>query len=126
MDARGRGREGLAGSIVGDAARAAHDEPLGSGVTFEHVNADAGAAVVMEARVARLPPRVEPGLRVRASPEELEGALARSVESGEVDEPRRCPGKSSALVGPKVVVVSGERLETGCVDHGAILADRAR
>ena len=89
------------------------------------MDTDAGAAVVMEASVARLPPGVKPGLGMAVAPEKLERAFARSVKSGEVDELRSCQGESSALVGPKVVLLSSERLETGCVDHGAIVADRA-
>ena len=52
------------------------DESLGARVTFEYIDADAGAAVVVEACVARLPPLVEPGLRVVVAPEELERPLA--------------------------------------------------
>jgi len=126
MDACGGGRERLAGLILGDAARPADDEPLGPGVTFEHVNADAGAAVVMEAGVARLPSRVEPGLGMAVAPEQLERPGPAAVERNKVDELGCRASQSRALVRREIVLAGRQGLETGGVDHYFILIlDRA-
>jgi glucarate dehydratase len=121
VDARAGEREGVAGSVLADATLSADDERLVASSAFEHVDADARARVVVESRVARLPPLVEPRLGVGVPPEELEGALSSSFERGKIDEPCRFPRQRGAVVRGKVVIRALERLETGGVEHGFIL-----
>ena len=110
MDARAGDENDSPARYVGDAARAADDEPLGPRVAFEHVHADARAAVVVESGVARLPPGVEPGLGVRrfargarTSRRRLRSSAARSTSSAAArasaahsSGPRSCSRVASA------------------------------
>ena len=121
MDARAGKRERLAASVLAEAARLPDDERLVTDATFEHVNADARTPVVVEARVTRIPPRVQPGLRVVGAPQQLEGTLSLPVEGGEVDEQGCRSRECSALLGSEVPVGERQRFEAGNVDHGLIL-----
>jgi len=126
MDSGAGERERLACAVLGDAARTAADpERLVASAPFEHVDADAGTAVVVEAGVTRLPPLIEPGLRMLVSPEELERAFATPLERREVDELGRGAGKSSAFLGRQVMVRRRQSFEAASIDHGFIL-HRAR
>src|SRR5690349_13460454 len=102
-------------------ARTADDERLVPSPAFDHEHADARAAVVMEAGVTRFPPRVEPGLRVVAAPQELEGPLAVSLECRDVDRVCRRACCRGAFLGREVSVGHGERLESCAIEHALIL-----
>jgi glucarate dehydratase len=121
MDARARGPEGLAGHELRDTAWAADHECLVASAAVENVDADAGAAMVVEARVTRLPPHVEPGFGVRGSPQEIEVPLAVALERSRVDELRRGPRDVGALLGREIAIGQRERLESSGIDHGLIL-----
>jgi hypothetical protein len=121
VDAGGRGGERLARSVLGDATRAIHDERLRPRTTLEQVDADAGAAMVVEAGVAWLPPGVEPRFRMIGAPEELERALTASLECREVDEVGGGSSESGALLGGEYAGGGGESIETSPIDHGVIL-----
>ena len=97
-------REPLASGVLGDVARSADDERLVASAPLQHVDADAGSAVVVEARVPRLPPLVEPGLRVRVAPEELERALSASLERVEIHELGCGSGQRGALLRSEVTL----------------------
>jgi len=122
MDPAAGERKRLAGAVLGDAPCTVADyERLVASATFEHVDADAGTAVVVVARVTRFPPQVEPGLRMLVTPEELERAFAAPLESGEVDELGRRAGKLCAFLGSQVVVGRRQSFEAAAIDHGFIL-----
>ena len=63
---------------------------------LDHEDADARAAVVVEARVARLPPGVEPGLAVLVAPEQLERSRAARAASAAVSMRAAAARASSA------------------------------
>src|SRR4051794_39765083 len=98
VDAIGAEGERLAGPVGADAPGPAHRERLVGRVALDHEDADARAAVVVEARVPRLPPGVEPGLAVLAAPEQLEGARALAREGRGVDAPGRRASELGALL----------------------------
>ena len=79
--------------------RHADGERLVRGLAGQHVHADARAVVVVEAGVARLPPGIQPGLRVRRPPEQARRSGARPVELVELDQRRRRTRQLGALVG---------------------------
>src|SRR5207249_7365434 len=116
-----------AGEVLGHAARAANDEDLVARSPLEHVDADAGVSVVVESGVARLPPGVEPPLRVLVSPQELERpfALALELERRDVDDLCSRSREARALLGREVLAGSRQCIEARSIDHRCIL-DRAR
>ena len=120
-----RKREGLAGHVLGHAARAADDEDLVARSPLEHIDADAGASVVVESGVARLPPGVEPPLRVLVSPQELERPFALALERRDVDDLCSRSREARALLGREVLAGTRQCLEARSIDHRCIL-DRAR
>ena len=77
--------------------------------------------MVVEAGVARLPPRVQPALGVVVAPEKLEGPGPAAVERREVDELGRRAGQGGALVRGEIVPAGRKSLEAGRVDHCLIL-----
>jgi hypothetical protein len=83
-----------------DATGAApNDERLARGSAFQHVDTDARASVVVDARVSRLPPRVEPRLRMLIAPQELERPFAATLECAQVDTFCRGARESHAFLG---------------------------
>ena len=60
--------------------------------------------MVVEACVSRLPPRVEPRLRVLVAPEELGRPRAATVECIQFDPLRRRAGESHTFLGSEVVI----------------------
>ncbi len=118
MDARAGERERIAGGVLADAALPSDDERLVARAAFEHMDADTRAAVVVEARIARLPPEVEPGFGVGIAPEELERPLSGSLERAEVDELRGLAGEIGTLVRGEIAIACGKPVEAG-IGHGA-------
>ena len=104
VDSGARKRERFARAVLAHMPWPRNHERLVPGVALDDVDADAGAAVVVVARISRLPPRVEPGFRVLVSPEELERSLAASLELGDVDQLGRRTCEASTLLGRQVVV----------------------
>ena len=116
------GAERLAGSVGMDATGAApDDERLAHGSPLQDVDANARAPVVMEARVPRLPPRVEPCLRVLVAPEELERPFPATLESAQLDTLRRGAREGHALLGSEVVVRERRWFDAVEIGHGFIL-----
>jgi hypothetical protein len=104
------------------------DERLAQCSSLQHVDADARAAVVMEACVPRLPPGVEPRLRVLVAPEELGRPRAATVEGVQLDPLRRGAGESHAFLGSEVVIRGLRCFDALELGHGLVLSgfgDRA-
>jgi len=107
--------------VLAQLRRCADDERLAADSTLEHVDADARAAMVVEARVPGLGPVIEPGLRVLVAPEELERFVALPLEPVELDQLGGRPGELHALRGSQIVVTQRQGLEASAILHGSIL-----
>ena len=122
VDSRRRRTERLPGFICLDATGATpDDERLARSSTLQHMYADARAPVIMEARVSRLPPRVEPRLRVLVAPQELERPFAATLEGAQLDTLRRGAREGHAFLGSKVVIRERRCCDAVEIGHSFIL-----
>jgi hypothetical protein len=121
VDSRSRRRERLTGSIGMDATASPDDERLARSSALQHVDTDARASVVVKARVARLPPRVEPRFRVLVAPQELERPVAGALESAPVDALGHGASQSNALLGSEVVIRQRRCFDAVEIGHVSIL-----
>src|SRR6478735_2511010 len=94
-------RERVAGREPRHPPTALDLEVLARDLSGDHVDAPTRAAMVVEAAVARLPPRVEPGFRAVGAPERGGTARAAAVESVDVDQLCRPARDRGAGVGPE-------------------------
>jgi glucarate dehydratase len=125
VDAVARERERLVRPDLPDPARSVDDEGFVPRSSFEHVDADARAAVIVVAGVARLPPQVQPAFRVLVAPEQLERAVPAAIEGRDIDEPGGGLREIRALFWGELAAGGRERLESLSPGHAFIL-DRAR
>ena len=122
VDTRRRRTERLPGSICMDATGAVpDDERLARSSTLQYMYADARSPVVMEARVSRLPPRVEPRLRVLVAPQELERPFAATLEGAQLDTLRRGAREGYAFLGSEVVIRERRCCDAVEISHSFIL-----
>jgi len=124
VDPVAREREGVTGGEPGYAARALDLEVLTNNLAGDHVDAAARPVVVVVAAVARLPPGIEPGFRVAATPEEHCLSRAVAVEDVDVDQggDPRCYGRAA------VGLEKAGGADRGRIDvqlHGRMVARKA-
>ena len=109
MDALAGEPEGLARAIPACLGRLPDGERLVPGAAFDHVDANARASVVVVAGVARLPPQIEPRLRMIIAPQQHRFTGAGAVEPPGIDERGRQPGPFGAFVRFQRPVAGGDR-----------------
>jgi len=121
MDAGRRRGEGLPCLVVTRMTWPSDDESLAGDMALEDVDANARSTVVVESRVPRLPPVIEPGFGVVVAPEELERSLTDPLARAEHYQIGGRARELHALVGREVVVAQREGLKAGVLGHGGIV-----